>query len=464
MKKNIFPAITILLIVAVFFGKSTPEEKKATVSLAIEKKISRLLPDGLSLRASSDPEIAAEGINKDGSCLWKAYISNIVAPEITGYSGPIELLVGIDDSGGITGVEILSHSETKTFVEGIEDEWFLKQFNGKTLKAPIVPFKDIDGITHATVSVNAICNGVHACLEHAAQTSQTPRAATSEETLQSTSLSQPQKFPHPSKLSSQTAVSSAPQPLQQTSRALTTSTQPSQLVQPTSIQQTQTAQAESSTSNDWLTGFFKKTNLLKLPTWGALAICLLVYLFYSRIPRLISFFLNAFLLGFFCHMFISLHHIKSLIFHPGFVFSLPLEWQFFFLIVFILVLFYPGRYCERVCPMGNLQLLLYKIAEKIRRNNAENETRPVTIKLGRALLYLSFLLLFIDPIFPVEFLEIFSRVFIGILSYWGLIFVLAVAIGSFFIKRFYCLVFCPINPFLLDLGALRRLVFKNGSK
>lgn len=81
-----------------------------------------------------------------------------------GYSGPIEMMVGIDKEGKVTGVKILNHRETPGLGANIVKSRFLNQFIGKSLKDPIEPKKDIDAITGATISSRAVCSGVREAL------------------------------------------------------------------------------------------------------------------------------------------------------------------------------------------------------------------------------------------------------------------------------------------------------------
>ena len=105
-------------------------------------------------------------MNDEGKIVWKAILTHRCAPQIKGYAGPICLLVGIETEGKVTGVKIISHNETPTFVRGMDSQWFLDQFKGKSINDPIKPFLDLDGITHATVSIDAICEGVRAAIRH----------------------------------------------------------------------------------------------------------------------------------------------------------------------------------------------------------------------------------------------------------------------------------------------------------
>lgn len=87
----------------------------------------------------------------------------------TGYSSDIETVVGVDTSGVITGIRVLSQKETpglgSRIVEakpGEAEPWFQRQFKGK--KADQVAVKkdggEITSITGATISSRAVANSI----------------------------------------------------------------------------------------------------------------------------------------------------------------------------------------------------------------------------------------------------------------------------------------------------------------
>ncbi len=86
-----------------------------------------------------------------------------------GYSSTIETMVGVDESGKIIGMKVLSQTETPglgTKVEevkyGESDPWFTTQFLGKNASSLAVD-KDggeINSITGATISSRALTNSV----------------------------------------------------------------------------------------------------------------------------------------------------------------------------------------------------------------------------------------------------------------------------------------------------------------
>ncbi len=90
---------------------------------------------------------------RDGSVAFNSYD---VTPEIRGYAGPIKVLVRLDRDGNISGLKILSHRETRNYVHRLETPEFLRQFIGKSVRDPFVLDEDLDGISRATVTVQAV--------------------------------------------------------------------------------------------------------------------------------------------------------------------------------------------------------------------------------------------------------------------------------------------------------------------
>lgn len=91
-------------------------------------------------------------------------IGTAVIVSYDGYSGPIEMIIGIDSKGKIINIAIMSHNETPGLGSRIEEEKFIGQFKGKNIKDMELRSQDgrsgkIDAITQATVSSNAVVEG-----------------------------------------------------------------------------------------------------------------------------------------------------------------------------------------------------------------------------------------------------------------------------------------------------------------
>ena len=102
-----------------------------------------------------------------------AVILPVVAPD--GYSGRIDLLVGIRAEGSIAGVRSVSHRETPGLGDKIDagkSQWILS-FNGKSLSMPIpdqwAVKKDggqFDQFTGATITPRAVVKAVYQALNY----------------------------------------------------------------------------------------------------------------------------------------------------------------------------------------------------------------------------------------------------------------------------------------------------------
>ncbi|MBI5023521.1 MAG: FMN-binding protein [Candidatus Omnitrophica bacterium] len=81
-----------------------------------------------------------------------------ITPRIKGYAGPVKLLVAISTDGTIKDVRVLKHSETPSYVFTLDE--FMAQFKGKNIADSFQLGKDIDGITRATMTSEAVARSV----------------------------------------------------------------------------------------------------------------------------------------------------------------------------------------------------------------------------------------------------------------------------------------------------------------
>lgn len=89
-----------------------------------------------------------------------------------GYGGPIRLAVAIDGKTEQTiGVEILAHEETPEYVRDFESSWFTDRFAEKSILSTLKLAKleatdesEVIAITGATVTTQAVIDGVNACM------------------------------------------------------------------------------------------------------------------------------------------------------------------------------------------------------------------------------------------------------------------------------------------------------------
>lgn len=164
------------LVLAVTYEITRPKieaELKREESAALKE----ILPGADTFKEKSVDGIEYFDAMKGGDLI--GYCVRVVA---SGYSGYIRIIVGIDRSGIIKGVQVLEQYETPglgskiTKVrQGEKDAWFLRQFKGKA--APTVILKKdaggsvaltidpdrsrgIDAITSATISSRAVTDAI----------------------------------------------------------------------------------------------------------------------------------------------------------------------------------------------------------------------------------------------------------------------------------------------------------------
>ena len=86
-----------------------------------------------------------------------------VAP--SGFGGTIDMVVGVDTDGCVTGVSIVSMSETSGLGANASRQSFRDQYVGKSGSVALSKQGgEIDALTGATVTSTAVTNGVNAAL------------------------------------------------------------------------------------------------------------------------------------------------------------------------------------------------------------------------------------------------------------------------------------------------------------
>ena len=110
---------------------------------------------------------AATGV----TAAWSAGDAGTVVRLTTnGFGGAIDLMVGVDSENRVTGVAIISHSETASLGANCTREDFRAQFAGKTGELAVTKDGgDIDALTGATVTSRAVTRAVNAALAYAGE-------------------------------------------------------------------------------------------------------------------------------------------------------------------------------------------------------------------------------------------------------------------------------------------------------
>lgn len=89
------------------------------------------------------------------------FLSEDVPPEEKGFAAPIDMLIGMDTNGVLTGLKVLNYTESYRYSLGdfVADASFQAQFMGKPIVDDFRVTRDIDGLSGATMTSYGISQG-----------------------------------------------------------------------------------------------------------------------------------------------------------------------------------------------------------------------------------------------------------------------------------------------------------------
>lgn len=175
--KDIFvPAVTLLvicLVVSALLAGTNALTKEPIAENSLKKSqeaMQNVCPDAVSFEGAKGIEIEVyKALDANGEVIGCA-----IPVAAKGYGGDVSVMVGISavDGGMVTGVEILSHSETPGLGANATSEDFRNQFKDNPSLHGFSVVKDgtggsegrIDAITGATITSNAVTNAVNEAL------------------------------------------------------------------------------------------------------------------------------------------------------------------------------------------------------------------------------------------------------------------------------------------------------------
>ena len=100
---------------------------------------------------------------KDGQVTAVAYASSG-----SGYGGEIEVMVGLSLDGKLTGISVMTHSETPGLGARITETVFTEQFRGLPLEGGVQLSSDggaIDGVSGASFSSKGVISAINAAMK-----------------------------------------------------------------------------------------------------------------------------------------------------------------------------------------------------------------------------------------------------------------------------------------------------------
>ncbi|MEG0513225.1 MAG: FMN-binding protein [Clostridia bacterium] len=101
------------------------------------------------------------GLNADGAVA--GYVGQVT---VQGFAGPLEIVMGIDETGMVTGMSVggSGFAETAGLGTQVKEEKFTSQFVGNSMTP--VAGENVDTISGATVSSAAVVQGAAKCYDH----------------------------------------------------------------------------------------------------------------------------------------------------------------------------------------------------------------------------------------------------------------------------------------------------------
>lgn len=179
---SIFAIVTAGLIAVTQIGTAdriSQEIKKAQSKALLQiipaqEHDNELIEDSIALTNSTLLGFASDGAEGYTSRMGgdiNAIILPVVAPD--GYTGAINMIIGISKDGIIKGVRVLSHKETPGLGDKVDikkSSW-IKTFDGKSLNSPntdkwkvVKDGGEFDQFTGATITPRAVVSAVHKAL------------------------------------------------------------------------------------------------------------------------------------------------------------------------------------------------------------------------------------------------------------------------------------------------------------
>lgn len=168
----------ISLVVAALLGvvNMVTEDRIAELNFAATKAaLSQVAPEGADFQAVEVTDEMAAAASAEGGTLTEVYAMSTggyaCKVEASGSQGIIEMIVGVDESGAITGISVVSNAETAGIGSKVMENQLnkagvpvLDQFIGMSGAGSLSVGGNITEVSGATVSTRGITMGANAAL------------------------------------------------------------------------------------------------------------------------------------------------------------------------------------------------------------------------------------------------------------------------------------------------------------
>ena len=145
-----------------------------------QARLERLFPaaTAFSPKGGAPPHIKAYAGDSSGGqqLAGFAFLTRDLEPLERGYDGPIQILVGMDTTGTLTGVVVVDHNEPYGYFS-IDMPEFATQFKDKSIRDRFRVGRDIDAVSRATLTMTSAARAVRNSARRIARQLLTPPGA-----------------------------------------------------------------------------------------------------------------------------------------------------------------------------------------------------------------------------------------------------------------------------------------------
>ncbi len=159
----LFIIATVAAVSLAYVEKITRPAIEEQERLATETALKVVMPDATEYKV-------VEGLNFEGTTITNLYegvgVGYVVEVNPRGYGGAIKTLVGFDNELKVTGIDVITHSETPGLGAKADEDAFKNQYIGKTPELIVVKTTpagedEISAITSSTITSTAVTVGVN---------------------------------------------------------------------------------------------------------------------------------------------------------------------------------------------------------------------------------------------------------------------------------------------------------------
>lgn len=159
-KLPIMPLIAIILAAMILLGayNGLMGIRTSTAQAELEAKMQTILPGSTSFT-----EEVYDGEDANIRAIYKGETGYVIQTVTYGYADDITMLIGVNNDGSVTGLQIRDMNETPGLGREALNSWeFLAQFLNTTGDAAVG--ENVDALTGATVTSKAIARSVNSAV------------------------------------------------------------------------------------------------------------------------------------------------------------------------------------------------------------------------------------------------------------------------------------------------------------